>query len=66
MVNQMFKVGVVVAAAAILGGCAGYDQWAENTNKKMNAGWTDLVNGKQTVDASNMPQGFDIEIRFPQ
>ena len=62
--NMTFKAAVVVAAVSILSGCAGYDQWAENTNKKMNSGWTELVNGKQTLDKSAMPAGFDIDVRY--
>lgn len=65
MVKKMFKAAVVLAAASILAGCAGYDQWAENTNRKMNSGWTDLVNGgPQVVDKSGMPKDFDIEVRY--
>lgn len=65
MIAKMkFQLAVVVAAASVLSGCAGYDQWAENTNKKMNSGWTELVNGKQTLDKSAMPAGFDIDVRY--
>ena len=54
----------VVATTAILSGCAGYDQWAENTNRKMNSGWTELLYGKQTVDASALPQGMTVNLSY--
>lgn len=59
-----FKLAAAFAAASILSGCAGYDQWAEDTNKKMNSGWTEMLYGKQTVDKSGMPAGFDIDVRY--
>ena len=62
--NLKFKLAAAVAAASILSGCAGYDQWAEDTNKKMNSGWTEMLYGKQTVDKSGMPAGFDIDVRY--
>lgn len=51
----------VCLVAAVMGGCAGYDQWAENTNRKMNAGWTEMLNGQQTVQTVGLPNGFKIE-----
>jgi len=50
--------------ALLMSGCAGYDRWAENTNRKMNAGYTKLVNGEQTVDTSAVPKGFVINISY--
>ena len=59
------KAGVSgLALLLVLAGCAGYDQWAENTNRKMNAGWTKALHGKQTVDTSAVPKGFVINIAY--
>ena len=58
------SIGLIVAAAVLASGCAGYDQWAENTNKQMNTGWTEMLHGKQAVETSGLPQGFNITIRY--
>lgn len=62
--NKFFKLASICLVASVVVGCAGYDQWAEDTNKKMNSGWTEMLNGKQTVDKSGMPAGFDIDVRY--
>lgn len=62
--NKFFKLASICLVASAVVGCAGYDQWAEDTNKKMNSGWTEMLNGKQTVDKSGMPAGFDIDVRY--
>lgn len=67
MKNWIQKIIVCAGAAAIvsaLSGCAGYDQWAENTNRSMNSGWTELLHGKQTVDASALPKGMIVNIAY--
>jgi hypothetical protein len=53
-----------LALLLALTGCAGYDQWAENTNRKINAGWTELLYGEQSVDTSAVPKGFTINIAY--
>lgn len=58
--RKIIACGLLVA----LTGCAGYDQWAEDTNRKMNAGWTNLLNGEQTVDTTKAPKGFSINIAY--
>ena len=55
---------VICGLVASLAGCAGYDQWAEDTNRSMNAGWSKLLNGEQSVDASKTPKGFSINIAY--
>ena len=59
---KMWKAAAVVATVSVLAGCAGYDQWAEGVNRNMNSGWTELLYGKQTVDASALPQGMTVNI----
>lgn len=58
------RVAVFMASVSVLAGCAGYDQWAESTNRKMNSGWTELLNGKQTVDASALPKNMTVNISY--
>lgn len=58
------KAAAVVATIAVLAGCAGYDQWAENTNRKMNSGWTEMMHGKQTVDASALPKDMAVNLAY--
>ena len=53
-----------MSVIATVSACAGYDQWAENTNRKINSGFTQMLNGKQTVDTSAVPKGFNINIAY--
>lgn len=62
--EKIAKAILTCAGAAILAGCAGYDQWAENTNRKMNSGWTEMLYGKQTVDASALPKGMTVNLSY--
>ena len=55
MKKNLFQAAALAASISMLAGCAGYDQWAESTNRKMNTGWTEMLYGKQTVDASALP-----------
>ncbi|MCL2656355.1 MAG: hypothetical protein FWD62_02855 [Betaproteobacteria bacterium] len=64
MKNKMWKVLATATTFSILAGCAGYDQWAEDTNRKINSGWTELLNGKQTVDTSALPKGMTVNISY--
>lgn len=57
-----FTAGITIAV--ILSGCAGYDQWAENTNRKINSGWTEALYGKQTVDTSALPKGMIVKLSY--
>lgn len=59
-------IGIAAAAGlvSLLSGCAGYDQWAESTNRSMNSGWTEMLYGKQTVDASALPKGMQVNIKY--
>ena len=61
---NLTKSMLAVFLAATLVGCAGYDQWAEETNRKMNAGWTEMMNGKQIVDTSALPKGMVVNIAY--
>ena len=61
---KMWKAAAVVATVSVLAGCAGYDQWAEGVNRNMNSGWTELLYGKQTVDASALPKGMTVNISY--
>jgi len=61
---KMWRVAAVVASFSVLAGCAGYDQWAENTNRKMNSSWTEMLYGKQTVDASALPKGMTVNLSY--
>ncbi len=58
------KAAIAAAVTTVISGCAGYDQWAENTNRSMNAGWTEMLYGKQTVDASALPKGMVVNISY--
>lgn len=57
------KAAIAAAVTAAISGCA-YDQWAENTNRSMNAGWTEMLYGKQTVDATALPKGMVVNISY--
>ena len=46
MKKTLFQAAACAASISILTGCAGYDQWAESTNRKMNTGWTEMLYGK--------------------
>lgn len=61
---KMWKAAAVLASFSVLAGCAGYDQWAESTNRKMNSGWTEMLYGKQTVDASALPKGMTVNLSY--
>lgn len=61
---KMWKIAAVVASFSVLAGCAGYDQWAESTNRKMNTGWTEMLYGKQTVDASALPKDMTVNLSY--
>lgn len=58
------QILLLTAVMTTLSACAGYDQWAENTNRKINAGYTQMLHGKQTVDTSAVPKGFNINIAY--
>ncbi len=58
------KAAIASAVTIVISGCAGYDQWAENTNRSMNAGWTEMLYGKQTVDATALPKGMVVNISY--
>ena len=60
---KLWKVAAVLPVLLMVG-CAGYDQWAENTNRKMNSGWTEMLYGKQTVDTSAIPKGMAVNIAY--
>ena len=60
----MKRSSAACLVAVVIGGCAGYDQWAENTNKSMNAGWTEMLNGKQTVEKVGLPKDFNVELSY--
>ena len=57
------KAAIAAAVTTVISGCA-YDQWAENTNRSMNAGWTEMLYGKQTVDATALPKGMVVNISY--
>ena len=38
MKKNPFQAAAFAALISMLVGCAGYDQWAESTNRKMNSG----------------------------
>jgi len=61
---KMWKAASVMVLFSVLAGCAGYDQWAESTNRKMNAGWTETLYGKQTVDASALPKDMTVNLSY--
>lgn len=63
MMNKM-KFFSALATVAVLSGCAGYDQWAEGTNRSMNSAWTELLYGKQTVDDTALPKGMKVKIAY--
>lgn len=61
----MLKQSILaLSVMGLLGACASYDQWAEDTNRKINSGYTQLLNGKQTVDTSATPKDFKINISY--
>ena len=62
MKKTLFQAAACAASISILTGCAGYDQWAESTNRKMNTGWTEMLYGKQTVDASALPKDMTVNL----
>src|SRR6218665_1746904 len=64
MMAKMWKAAAGVASFSGLAGCAGYDQWAESTNRKMNSGWTEMLYGKQTVAASALPKGMTVNLSY--
>src|SRR3990167_4519467 len=58
------KVAIAAVVTTVISGCAGYDQWAENTNRSMNVGWTEMLYGKQTVDNTALPKGMLVNIKY--
>lgn len=64
MKKLFLKTFSIAAVSLLFSGCAGYDQWAEETNKKMNLGWTEALYGKQTVDTSALPKGMTVNIAY--
>ena len=62
--NKIWKAAAVVVSFSVLAGCAGYDQWAEGVNRNMNSGWTEMLYGKQTVDASALPKGMAVNLSY--
>ena len=54
----------LMVVMGLVSGCAGYDEWAENTNHTMNAGWTELLNGKQTFETKGLPAGMKLTLRY--
>ncbi len=61
---------VVAAAVAVcaLSACAGagdYDKWAEQTNKKISTGYTEMLLGKQSVDIDpDVPKDAVINVAY--
>ncbi len=64
MKTKLFQAAALAVSISILTGCAGYDQWAESTNRKMNAGWTEMLYGKQTVDTSALPTDMTVNLSY--
>ena len=64
MKKNLFQAAALAASISMLAGCAGYDQWAESTNRKMNTGWTEMLYGKQTVDASALPKDMTVNLSY--
>ena len=64
MKKNPFQAAAFAALISMLVGCAGYDQWAESTNRKMNSGWTEMLYGKQTVDASALPKDMTVNLSY--
>lgn len=64
MKKTLFQLAAIAVSISVLAGCAGYDQWAESMNRKMNAGWTEMLYGKQTVDASALPKGMTVNLSY--
>jgi hypothetical protein len=60
----MKAIFTILTMIFLLAGCAGYDQWAEGVNRKMNQGWTEMLYGKQTVDASALPKEMAVNIAY--
>ena len=60
------KIILVVASCILLPSCAGYDKWAEETNKKISDGYTSLIMGgkiKTEIDKS-VPSAFKINLAY--
>jgi hypothetical protein len=56
---------LILTTVLALQGCAGYDQWAEDTNKKISSGYTELLLGKQSVDYDeSVPKDAAINIAY--
>lgn len=56
---------VMVMALTGCAAAASYDKWAEDTNRKISSGYTELLMGKQTVEYSpSMPKGMQLNIAY--
>jgi len=56
---------VTVGLGACAGGGGGYDKWAEETNKKISTGYTELILGKQTVEIdADVPKEAAINLAY--
>ncbi|MFP5393808.1 MAG: hypothetical protein ACLGI6_20030 [Gammaproteobacteria bacterium] len=68
MRSELKSITAVIVAAAGLSACAGgggYDKWAEETNKKISTGYTELVLGKQSVEMdSDVPKDAVINLAY--
>jgi hypothetical protein len=64
MKKSTLQAAAIAVLISALTGCAGYDQWAESTNRQMNSGWTEMLYGKQTVDATALPKDMPVNLAY--